>query len=84
MRKIMSLLLLMLLCTSSYAICDHINIQDISPDGTTITSNSGKVWVTRGDAAVGWDINDEVVMCNGDNIMINHDQNERVFVSRIH
>lgn len=84
MSKMMSFILLMFLCTASYAICDRIYIQDISPDGYTITASSGKVWEARNDPAVGWNVNDEVVMCNGDNIMINHDQNERIAVRRIH
>jgi hypothetical protein len=70
--------------TNAFAICDQLYLQEITDDGNTIILNNGKIWkaVNPGFSAIGWDINDDVVMC-GDGVMINHDQNERIAVSRI-
>ena len=82
MSKILVYGLLIFMASASYALCDHVYIQDISEDGSVITATSGKVWVSD-QGAVGWDVNDEVLMCNGDNIMINKDQNEQAYVRRV-
>ena len=67
----------------SYALCNHAIIQSISADNTIISLINGSQWLANTDyTAVGWDKNDEIIMC-GDNNMINKDQNESIPVVRI-
>lgn len=85
MRKLIILVFAMVLISNpAFAICDHIYLEKISDDGSVLISNQGKVWIAdSSDTAIGWDLNDDVITCNGDGILINHDQNERMSVTRV-